>query len=471
MTDVPKITDRATAEAFLDERIGRGVSPGLERITGLLDYLADPHLAYPVVHIAGTNGKTTAARIITEILGAHGLRVGTFTSPHLHRIEDRFSIAGSPISGDRFARAVDEIAWTVTEYERRHEAGPTYFELTAALAFSIFAAEAVDVAVVEVGLGGRLDATNVVDGAVSVVTGIDIDHTAYLGDTLAAIAAEKVAILGHEGILVTGPLPPAAEGPIAARVAETRSRWVRHPTDFSVVDAAVAVGGWTADLAGTHADYEEVYLALHGRHQVEHLATSVAAAEAVLGHALDDDALRAAAAGVTSPGRLEVVGRAPLTIVDGAHNAQGFAGLADTLETEFPRTRWTLVIGMRGDRDVARLVAPLEGLVGDVVATAPDDAAAIAADRVADAVGARLGVPARVVDGVAAAVADARTSAGADGAVVVAGSLYVAGEARAALIGERVLPSAVHVRVEPPPLDLVEGELIDDDGSLDQAYE
>lgn len=471
MTEVPTIADRAAAEAFLAERIGRGVSPGLDRITGLLDYLADPHRAYPVIHIAGTNGKTTAARIITEILGAHGLRVGTYTSPHLHRIEERFAIAGTPISGDRFAQAVDEIAWTVTEYERRHDDGPTYFELTTALAFSVFAAEAVDVAVVEVGLGGRLDATNVVDAAVSVVTGIDIDHTAYLGDTVAAIAAEKAAIVGHEGTLVTGPLPPAAEGPITARVAETRSRWVRYPTDFSVVDAAIAVGGWTADLAGTYADYEEVYLALHGRHQVEHLATSVATAETFLGHALDVDALHAAAAGVTSPGRLEVVSRAPLTIVDGAHNAQGFAGLADTLAMEFPSTRWTLVIGMRGDRDVARLVSPLEGLVGEVVATAPDDVAAIDAASIADAVGERLGVPARVVDGVAAAVADATATAGPDGAVVVAGSLYVAGEARAALIGERVLPSAVHVRVEPPPLELAGGDLTDDDGSFDGAYE
>jgi len=457
VVDLTRIVDRDGALRFFGDRIGRGVQPGLERISGVLDYLADPHRAYPVVHIAGTNGKTTVARLLTDVLGAHGLKVGTFTSPHLHRIEERIAIAGRPIDTERFVRAVDEIAWPVEEYERRHDEGPTYFELSAALAFSVFAADAVDVAVVEVGLGGRLDATNVVDAAVCVVTGIAIDHSAYLGDTAAAIAGEKVAILDPGGILVTGPLPAAAEGPVTARVAATGSRWLRHGADFSVVDARPAVGGWTADLSGTRADYDELYLALHGRHQVDHLATVVATAETFLGSALDDAALRAAAAGITSPGRLEVIARRPLVIVDGAHNVQGFHGLADTLRVEFPDLPWQLVVGARGDRDVAELLEPLRGLVAGVVATAPDDPAAIPIDEVATAA-ASLGVPVTRAPSVAAAFEQAVNAAGGDGGVVVAGSLYVAGEARALVAGEELRPSAVHVRVEPPELDFDDDE-------------
>src|SRR5665811_508679 len=160
---LPTITNRAEAGAFLDERIGQGVKPGLERITGLLDMMGNPETDYPVIHVAGTNGKTTVTRLIADILGAHGIRTGSFTSPHLHRIEERFSIDGTPLTAEAFTQAVADIAWFVEEYERRTNTGVTYFEVTAALAFSICSAAALDVAVVEVGLGGRWDATNVMD--------------------------------------------------------------------------------------------------------------------------------------------------------------------------------------------------------------------------------------------------------------------------------------------------------------------
>ena len=462
MTSRP-IDDRAAAAAFLDDRIGQGIRPGLERIHGLLDYMANPHQAYPVIHVAGTNGKTTVTRLASDILGAHGLRVGTFVSPHLHRVEDRFLLSGHPFDDAAFVQAVRDIAWFVEEYEARSGEGVTYFELTAALAFSAFADAAVDVAVIEVGLGGRLDATNVVDAAVSVVTGVAMDHMSYLGDSITQIAAEKAAILKREGRLVTGPLPPAADGPITAAVAETGSRWFRFDDDVRVTAALPAVGGWSVDIEGIYATYPDLYLPLHGRHQVDNLATAIAAVEVFLEGPLDEEALRAATASATSPGRLEVVGRHPLVLLDGAHNEEGFRGLAATLVAEFPPERWNLVVGMRGDRVPSDLLQPLAGLVGAVWVAEPADPGAIPAADVAAAAAEVLDTPVEIVPGVAAAVTAATDAAGSDGAVVVAGSLYVVGEARAELVGEEVRSAAVHVRFEAPIVDVDEEETWDEE--------
>ena len=261
---IPTINDRAAAEAFLDERIGQGVKPGLERIAGVLEFMGNPQFDYPVIHVAGTNGKTTVTRLVADILGAHGIRTGTFTSPHLHRLEERFSIDGVPMTSEAFTQAVSDIAWFVEEYERRSESEITYFEITAALAFSVFAEVALDVAIIEVGMGGRWDATNVVDPAVAVVTGIAFDHVEYLGETLAEIAAEKAAIIGERGIAVTGPLPAAAEGAITARVDEMEAKWYRFGDAFSIADEAQAVGGWMVDIVGIYTDYTELYLPIHG---------------------------------------------------------------------------------------------------------------------------------------------------------------------------------------------------------------
>lgn len=450
MADIPKIEDHEAALSFLQERIGRGVKPGLDRIEGLLDFMADPHLSYPVIHIAGTNGKTTVARLVSDVLGAHGLRVGSFTSPHLHTVEDRFRLSGSPITPAQLTEAVSQAAWLVTEFEERTGEGVTYFELTAALAFSIFADAAVDVAVVEVGLGGRLDATNVVQAGVSVITGIAMDHMSYLGDSLAAIATEKAAILGERGLLVTGPLPAAAEGSVTARVAETSSRWLRFGDDFGVEAAVPAVGGWSTDLRGIFSDYDDLYLALHGRHQVDNLATSVAAAEVFLEGPVDLVATKAAAAVATSPGRIEVVGRSPLVILDGAHNAEGFAGLAQALTEEFPEMLWHIVVGMRGERDPAELLAPLRGLVAQVVVTAPGDPAALPTAVVSEGVRRALEIEPMTATTVPEAVTKSIADAGPGGGVVVCGSIYVVGEARTMLIGDDDRPSGVHVRIEPP---------------------
>ena len=461
-SSIPAIENRADAGAFLDDRIGQGVKPGLERITGLLDLMGEPQRDYPVIQVAGTNGKTTVTRLIADILGAHGIRTGTFTSPHLHVVEERFSVDGTPITAEEFTQAVADIAWFVEEYERQSGTGVTYFEVTAALAFSVFAGVALDVAVVEVGMGGRWDATSVVDAGVAVITGIALDHVEFLGETVGEIAGEKAAIIGDGATVVTGPIPPAAEGPITARVDEAKARWYRSNDGFAVLDAIPAVGGWVVHIDGIYAGYTDLYLPIHGRHQVDNLATAIAASEVFLGRALDPDALRTALGATAQPGRLEVVHHRPLVLVDGAHNLQGVQGLAATLGEEFPDAPWQLVAGMRGKRSPGEILEPLSGLVDHLWATAPDDPKAIDPGDVALAGGAALGCESTVVNGVPEAVAAAMEAAGKDGSVVVTGSLYVAGEARAALVGTEFGPSGVHVRFE--------AEIADDEESEEEPW-
>ncbi len=448
LTGAPIIRTRDQAEAFLDDRIGQGVKPGLERIAGLLEFMGDPQNAYPTIHIAGTNGKTTLSRMVQQILGAHGLATAGFTSPHLDIVEERFTLHGVTIDSRDFTDAVADIAWFVEAYEQQAGTSTTYFEVTAALAFSVFATAAVDVAVIEVGLGGRLDATNVLSAAVSVITGIDIDHTEFLGSTIDEIATEKVAIVDDGGTLVTGILSTEAETAIAGRIDDTGANWIRTGKDFGVVQDEVAVGGWLCSIEGVFGRYDDLYLPIHGRHQVDHLATAVATSEMFLGRELDHDALAFAVGSISAPGRLEVVGRRPLVIVDGAHNSQGFRGLAETLVTEFPAMEWQLVLGVRGERDVSELVSALNGLVEGVFATAPEDPGAIQADLVADAARESLGVPVATFPGVLEAVRYAAEAAGPEGGVVVAGSLYLIGEVRRQYEALSDRSPDVHVRIE-----------------------
>jgi dihydrofolate synthase/folylpolyglutamate synthase len=444
------ITNREQAVAFLDDRIGSGARPGLERMAGLLEFMGDPQLAYSVVHVAGTNGKTTVTKLVADILGAHGYRTGTFTSPHLHRVEERFAIDGRTLATEAFVEAVSDIAWFIEEYERRNEITITYFEVAAAIALSAFAAAAIDVAIVEVGLGGRWDATNVVVSDVAAITGIALDHTEYLGETVGEIAGEKAAIVDQDGTVVTGPLPAGAEGAITARVADTEARWLRYGDDFLVESETLAVGGWVADIEGIYAPYPDLYLPLHGRHQIVNLATSIAVSEAFLGHALDEDALRTAVSATSQPGRIEVVHRHPLVIVDGAHNQQGIEGLAGALAEEFPDEGYQLVVGLRGARSPGEVLVPLDGQIAHVWASAPNDPSAQPPEELAAAAAEVLGVETTVIEGVPDALAAAMEAAGPDGAVVATGSLYLAGEARASLIGTDFEPSGVHVRYEAP---------------------
>ncbi len=406
------------------------MKPGLERISGLLEFMADPHRGYPVIHIAGTNGKTSTARMVAAILLEHGLTPGLFTSPHLQVIEERFETGGELMTQEEFAAAVEEVKPIVDIFEERGGDGITYFELTTALAFSWFAERAVDVAVVETGLGGRLDSTNVVESEAAVVTTIGLEHTEFLGDNLGAIAAEKVAILDDGRVLVTGDLPAEALEVAQRRVEATGSTWLRLGTEFGIREARAADGGWNVDLQGVYRDYEEMLLRLHGRHQTVNWANAVAAVEALFGRSLDNDAVVAAASKVALPGRMEVVGRDSAVMLDGAHNPAGVAALAAALYEEFPATRWSLVFGVMVDKDVAEMLRVLAPHVDSLhAAAAADGRARPAEDLVAAA--AEAGIEEAIAHGsVAEAVAAAQAD---DGPLLVTGSLYVVGEARTAI--------------------------------------
>lgn len=408
------------------------MQPGLERTRVLLDLMANPQDTYPIIHITGSNGKTSTSRIAAAAISAHGLAVGSFTSPHLERVEERLGVNGHHATAHEFAEAVADVAPFADLLEQRTGERPTYFELTAAMAFAWFAERAVDVGVVEVGLGGRLDSTNVADGEVAVLTGVSKEHVRVLGSTLREIAIEKLAIAKPGCILVTGPLPAEAEREAQRRVAELGIRRRKYGEDYRLQDAALAIGGWMVTIDGIYETYEDVFLPLHGRYQTRNLAVAVAAVESLFGRALSPEALREGVAAATSPGRLEVIGRQPLTIVDGSHNAEGFGVLAESLDEEFPSLEWTVILGALGDKDLEGMIGHLGGKVGRLFATAPVSDRAIPADKVARVARAALGpgVEVRQVAGVDAAVREGILTAGEDGAVIATGSLYVAGEAR-----------------------------------------
>lgn len=407
--------------------------PGLERIHGLLDVLADPHKGYAVIHVAGTNGKTSTTVFAAAILAAHDLTVGSFTSPHLRDVEERFALNAATMSPEELVDAVGDVAPLADLYAERSGEAVTYFELTTAIAFAWFAEKAVDVAVVEVGLGGRLDSTNVFGPTVAVVTGIGVDHTEYLGGELSGIAAEKVAILKPGGVLVSGPLPADAERAVAARVAETGAPWRRFGAEFRLGEPIRSDRGWLFDVDGVYEHYSEIDLGVRGRHQTRNFAIAVVACEELTGRALDEDSVRRAAAATSIPGRFEIAGRDPLVVLDGAHNVNGIETTAESLRIEFPGLRWVAVFGAMRDKDVPGMLRALSPVVEAVVATSVDDPRSMSVGEISELVSS-LGLDAEIEHDVPAAVAAARDMTGPGQGVLVAGSLYVVGEAREALL-------------------------------------
>jgi dihydrofolate synthase/folylpolyglutamate synthase len=406
--------------------------PGLERTRVMLDYMANPQDAYPIVHITGSNGKTSTSRIAASIVSAHGLAVGSFTSPHLERVEERLGVNGHHASPESFAEAVADVAPFADLLEERTGDRPTYFELTAAMAFAWFAERAVDVGVVEVGLGGRLDATNAADATVAVVTGISKEHMNVLGSTITEIAREKLGIVKAGSVLVTGPLPGDAEIEAERVTAEVGVQRWKYDRDFSVRDARLAVGGWTVDVDGVFETYEDLVLPLHGRYQTRNLAVAIAAVESLFGRPLDQDALREGVASASSPGRLEVLGHRPLLIVDGSHNEEGMGVLASALDEEFPSMSWTVVFGVLGDKDEDGMFDHLQGIATRLVVTAPESSRAADPSALAGIARQRLGPDTEilVIPGVESAIREALRLTGPDDALIATGSLYLAGEAR-----------------------------------------
>jgi dihydrofolate synthase/folylpolyglutamate synthase len=429
------ITTYEEALRYLDDHIGRGMRPGLERIEGLLEMMSRPDRAFPIVHIAGTNGKTSTSRMVTMLLVAHGLTTGTFTSPHLIKVEERFSINGAAIDEEQLLQAAVDVSVFADIYEDRY-AELSYFELTAAMAFALFAEEAVDAAVVEVGLGGRLDATNVCAGAVSVLTSVGLEHQQYLGDTLAAIAGEKLAIVEPESVLITADLPDEV-WPVVDEVVRTRSvTEYRFGRDFHIEDAARSLDGWRLDVSGVQASYPDIHLPIRGRHQTVNFAVAVAASEALAGRPLDPQAVIDATIVMSIPGRMEPAGVDPFVLLDGAHNPDGFAALADALREEFPTTTWVLVTAAMDDKDLEGMYPNLAGIVERVVVTSMDSPNAVPAGDLAKRLRPLIGAPVHVAADPAAALSEAVDLAGPQGSVLVAGSLYLVGAVRAVIAEE-----------------------------------
>lgn len=419
---------RSDAVAWIDGFIGEGVRPGLDRIRRLLSLLGNPERNYPIIHVAGTNGKTSTARLASAIVAGHGLRSGLFTSPHLERIEERFQLDLEVPDERGFVDAVNDVIPFV-EILRGEGESPTYFEVTTAIALERFSNQSVDVGVVEVGLGGRLDATNAADAGVAVVTSIGLEHQEYLGDTIGDIATEKLGIVKPGALLVTGLLPDEAEVHAARLSAEFEVERLRLGVDLVVEDPKVAVGGWLVDVAGRYDVYRDLHVPVHGRHQVDNLALAIGAVEGTFGRALSHDALREGLAAFTNPGRMEVLRRHPLLMIDGAHNPHGMAALAGALDEEFGSIEWVAVIGAMRDKDLT-MFETLEPHVTHYVCTANQSERAVPPEQLAASLRPAVGVPVDVEAEPIAAVARARDLAGDDGGVVVAGSLYLAGDIR-----------------------------------------
>ncbi|HEY2766536.1 MAG TPA: folylpolyglutamate synthase/dihydrofolate synthase family protein [Pseudonocardiaceae bacterium] len=447
--DVPDIHDALTelraVEAELDRRWPETrIEPSLTRITALADLLGSPQRCCPVLHIAGTNGKTTVARMVDALLTRVSLRVGRYTSPHLQLPTERISVDGVPITPQRYVEAYQDIARYVDLVDAGSAVPMSKFEVQTGMAFATFADAPVEAAVVEVGLGGSWDATNVVDAAVAAITPIALDHVDYLGSDLAGIAGEKAGIIKPGSIAVLAEQTPEVARTLAARSVEVDATVAREGMEFGVLQRDIAIGGQRLRLQGLGGAYDEIVLPLHGAHQARNAALALATAEAFFGagtsRALDIDVVREAFAAVTAPGRLERVRSAPSVFLDSAHNPHGARALAAALAEEFAFRRLVGVVAVLRDKDARGILAELEPVVDEVVVTASGSPRAMDTDRLAAAAREvfgedRVQVEHRLPAAIEAAVALAEEiDPGADrisgAGVVVTGSVVTAGEAR-----------------------------------------
>ncbi|HMA47397.1 MAG TPA: folylpolyglutamate synthase/dihydrofolate synthase family protein [Frankiaceae bacterium] len=429
----------ARVEKALAGRFPHRMLPDLSRITDLVDLLGQPQRAYPSIHVTGTNGKTSTARMADALLRGLGLRTGRFTSPHLESVTERIGVDGRPADAQTFVRAYDEVIPYVEIVDARHPERVTFHELLTAMAFAAFADAPVDVAVVEVGMGGSWDATNVVDAPVAVVTPVSLDHRDYLGDTLAEIAGEKAGIIHPGAVVALGRQPPEVAQVLLRRAALTGVTVAREGLEFGVLARQVAVGGQVVTLQGLGGRYEEVFLPLYGAHQAHNAACALAAVEAFLGGGratLDAEVVRAGFAAADSPGRLEVVRRSPTVLLDGAHNVAGAQALVDALAEAFTFERLAGVLAVLADKDAAGILSTLEPALDEIVITQGTGPRALPADDLAATAvevfgGHRVEVAPRLDDALDAAVrlAEEHTRPGGGG-VLVTGSLLTVGEAR-----------------------------------------
>jgi len=415
------------------------LEPSLDRIRALLDLLGQPQRAYPLIHLTGTNGKTSTARMIDAVLREFGIRTGRYTSPHVESVTERISLEGEPVDAERFVAAYDDVAPYLDLVDKQSDIPLSYFEVLTAIAYAAFADAPVDVAIVEVGLGGSWDATNVGDGQVAVVTPIALDHAEFLGGTIADIATEKAGIIKPGALAVIAQQPVEAAEVLLRRAVEVDATVAREGLEFGVLNRAVAVGGQLLTLQGLGGEYDEVFLPLFGAHQAHNAACALAAVEAFLGAGrdrLDLDPVRGAFASVSAPGRLEVVRRSPTVVLDAAHNPAGAEVTADAVREAFSFTSLVGVIGVLADKDAHGLLEAFEPVLDHVVVTASTSARALPAEVLGhlavDVFGAdRVEIVPRLDDAIDAAVRQAEAAGDFGGAgVLVTGSITTVGEAR-----------------------------------------
>jgi dihydrofolate synthase/folylpolyglutamate synthase len=417
--------DQALAD--LQARQPERMVPDLKRITALAELLDDPQLTYPTIHVTGTNGKTTTARLIAALACAHGLTAGLYTSPHLVSVTERLAVCGEPIGEQEFADEYEHLLPFLATVDARGER-VTYFEALTALAYLWFADKPVNVGVFEVGMGGAWDATNLVAGDVAVLCPIALDHP-ELGSSIEEVATEKAGIIKPGKTVVCREQPAEALALIRDRCEEYEATLLLEGRDFELVRRATAVGGQQLVARGLHATYDDLFLPLFGEHAARNAAATVVATEAFLGRGLSAEATRAAFASARSPGRLEVVGRQPLIVLDGAHNPSGAAALSAALRESFTWDRLHLVLAVSANKDVAGVVAQLAPLADDAYAARNRSERSSSSAAIAAALEA-AGVPTTDVETVDRALAAARAAAGEDDLILVTGSLYTVADAR-----------------------------------------
>jgi len=346
------------------------IAPTLERIQALVDALGSPQLSYPTIHIGGTNGKTTTSRMVDSLLFSMGLRTGRFTSPHLETYRERIAINGEPIDPKDLIFTYNDIAAYFDFIDSKFDNPVSFFEAVTALAFAAFAEHPIDIGIIEVGMGGEWDATNVVKADVSIITPIGLDHMEYLGNTLTEIASTKAGIIKEGGFAVLSQQEPEVAVELLRKAAEVGADVAREGLEYSVISRAVAVGGQLVTIQGLKGVYDEIFIPLHGKHQASNAAAALVAVEVFFGeNELDIDAVREGFAQVKSPGRCEVIHRDPTIILDAAHNPHGSIALVETIESEFTFDEIIGIVGVMGDKDARGILVNFEKFMDSIIVT------------------------------------------------------------------------------------------------------